>query len=74
MTDVLALDDEIVCKEEERDEYGLMHTDEYEVKEWILEQSPCSILGYSPKWTILGQIERFKRLKVDGLQKDRSEN
>lgn len=43
MTDVLALDDEIVCKEEERDEYGPMHTDEYEVKEWILEQSPCSI-------------------------------
>ena len=37
MTDVLALDDEIVCKEEERDEYGPMHTDEYEVKEWILK-------------------------------------
>ena len=47
MTDVLALDDEIVCKEEERDEYGPMHTDEYEVKEWTLEQSSCSILGSS---------------------------
>ena len=74
MTDVLALDDEIVCKEEERDEYGPMHTDEYEVKEWILEQSAYSMLGYSPKWTGFGQIERSKRLKVDGLQKDRSEN
>ena len=74
MTDVLALDDEIVCKEEERDEYGPMHTDEYEVKEWILEQSVCSILGSSLPWTVLGQIERSKRLKVDGLQKDRSEN
>ena len=39
MTDVLALDDEIVCKEEERDEYGPMHTDEYEVKEWILKMN-----------------------------------
>ena len=52
MTDVLALDDEIVCKEEERDEYGPMQTDEYEVKEWILEQSSCSILGSRPQWTV----------------------
>ena len=47
MTDVLALDDEIVCKEEERDEYGPMHTDEYEVKEGILKMN-----GQGPKWTV----------------------
>ena len=38
MTDVLALDDEVVCKEEERDEYATMLTDEYEVKEWIFNR------------------------------------
>ena len=36
MTDVLALDDEVVCKEEERDEYAPLLTDDYEVKEGIL--------------------------------------
>ena len=52
MTDVLALDDEIVCKEEERDEYGPMHTDEYEVKEWILKIDGQRVLFQGPKWTV----------------------
>ena len=52
MTDVLALDDEIVCKEEERDEYGPMHTDEYEVKEWILKMNGQRFLFQDPKWTV----------------------
>ena len=51
MTDVLALDDEIVCKEEERDEYGPMHTDEYEVKEWILNWT-ASVIVLGSKWTV----------------------
>ena len=33
---MLALDDEVVCKEEERDDYAPLLTDEYEVKEGIL--------------------------------------
>ena len=55
MTDVLALDDEIVCKEEERDEYGPMHTDEYEVKEGILKMNGQRAQSGRPvgqKWTV----------------------
>ena len=59
MTDVLALDDEIVCKEEERDEYGPMHTDGYEVKERILKLDGHRVLFRGPKWTVLYQTERI---------------
>ena len=59
MTDVLALDDEIVCKEEERDEYGPMHTDEYEVKEWILNWTARGPKVDGGRPTVLGQTKRI---------------
>ena len=47
--------EELYGQEEERDEYGPMHTDEYEVKEGILKmngQRAHSGRPVGPKWTV----------------------